>query len=99
LGVDSISYASGITGPGSWAASWRPGPGTGSLRQDLIDYVWLLDRFEFQILEEEKRKEALKPLEERQEFQSIAFQRRAKTKYEAPSGGELISVGFQPETG
>ena len=38
-------------------ATW---PGNDDLRQDLIDYVWLLDRFEFQILEdEEKRKEAV----------------------------------------
>ena len=76
-------------------ATW---PGNEDLRQDLIDYVWLLDRFEFHILEdEEKRKEALKPLEERQNSNQSLFNEAARTRYEALESGELISVGFQPK--
>jgi hypothetical protein len=77
-------------------ASW---PGNEDLRQDLIDYVWLLDKFEFHTLEDEaKRKEALKPVEERQNSNPSLFDKAAKSRFEAIESGELITVGFQPKS-
>jgi hypothetical protein len=74
-------------------------PGNEDLQQDLIDYVWLLDKFEFRILEdEEKRKDALKPPEERNKPDNSFYSEEAKARYEAINSGELISINFTPKT-
>jgi hypothetical protein len=66
------------------------------LRQDLIDYVWLLARFETQALKQEHaRREALKPKENREERQSIS--RTVDSVYEAVQRGELISITVAPQ--
>jgi hypothetical protein len=67
--------------------------GNENVRQDLIDYVWLLDKFEAQIFEQEhKRKEALKPPEEREKPNDWFMSKEAKERYEAVHRGELIEV-------
>ena len=69
--------------------------GNENLRQDLIDYVWLLDRFEARILEDEKkRKEALKPPEEREQPEKTFFSKEAQQRYEAIQRGELIDISL-----
>jgi len=63
--------------------------GNENLRQDLVDYVWLLDKFESQILkEEELRKEPTKDREEPDPW----FSKAAKERYEAIKRGDLIDV-------
>jgi hypothetical protein len=77
-------------------ATWS---GNEDLGQDLIDYVWLLDRFESQSLDdEEKRREALKPPEERNKSDNSFISEEAKARYEAINSGELISIDFTPKT-
>src|SRR2546425_189569 len=65
------------------------------LRQEVIDYVWLLDRFEAQILKEEhQRKEALKEKKPGETSES-PFQKNNTD--EAVQSGELISIWFSPK--
>lgn len=68
-----------------------------NLRQDLIDYVWLLDKFESQILKaEEERKKKLNPSagnEQARDFVEFAIDNaRSKLLQE----GVLINVYFYP---
>ncbi len=80
--------------------------GNESLRQDLTDYVWLLDGIEARILEaEKKRKEALKPPAERGPADRFAEREpadgfpneQAKQRYEALERGDLIEIGIAPK--
>ena len=65
------------------------------LRQEVIDYVWLLDRFEAQILKEEhQRKEALK---EKKPGETSESPLQKNNTYEAVQRGELISIWFGPK--
>ena len=65
------------------------------LRQEVIDYVWLLDRFEAQILKEEhQRKEALK---EKKAGGTSESPLQKNNTYEAVQRGELISIWFSPK--
>jgi len=67
-----------------------------NLRQDLIDYVWLLDRFEGKVLkEEEKRKAELKGENQRES----PYQRPNNEKWQAVERGELVLVTFYPKRG
>jgi hypothetical protein len=62
-----------------------------NLRQDLIDYVWLLDKLESRILKaEEERKRKLAPKSDR--FESFELQNQDKEKYEQIRRGELIEI-------
>ena len=73
--------------------------GNDNLRQDLIDYVWLLDGIEARILEaEKKRKEALKPPEQREQTGRSFPSDEARERYEAIQRGELINLSFAPKT-
>ena len=67
---------------------------TDDLRQDMIDYVWLLDKFEAEALKkEQQRKDALnEKKEERPRYPT-------SETYEAIQRGELISVWFTPKDG
>jgi hypothetical protein len=66
------------------------------LRQDVIDYVWLLDKFEGQVLKEEhERQQALKPKEDREP--PLATESAGKTLNDIIQRGELISVYFSPK--
>lgn len=73
--------------------------GNENLRQDLIDYVWLVDQFEARILAaEKKRLEALKPLAERERENRNAPDEESQRRYEARERGEIISIGIAPKT-
>ncbi len=61
-----------------------------NLRQDLIDYVWLVDKFESQIIEaEDERNEVSFPLDH-ERFQSEEEEKR----YEQLTKGEIIEISF-----
>jgi hypothetical protein len=71
--------------------------GDDNLRQDLIDYVWLLDKFEAKILKEEaERKKVLKPAEPENPYAPFA-NKETKKRYEAVQNGELIEITFYPK--
>jgi len=66
------------------------------LRQDVIDYVWLLDKFEGQVLKEEHdRQQAAKQKDRREE--QLSTESAAKTLYDMIQRGELISIYFMPK--
>jgi len=70
--------------------------GNENLRQDLIDYVWLLDGIEVKLLEaEKKRKEALKP--QTSPSPRPPANQEALQKFEARQRGEIIDLGFTPK--
>ncbi|MDQ2855553.1 MAG: hypothetical protein M3R68_04435, partial [Acidobacteriota bacterium] len=70
------------------------GPGNANLRQDLIDYVWLRERFNWQIARaQERRKEAS---ENKNDPDSGVVDQAAKARSEATQRGELFSIGLYP---
>jgi len=70
--------------------------GDQNLRQDLIDYVWLLDGIEAKILAaEKKRKESLKP--QASPGASPPANQEALERFEARRRGETIQLGFNPK--
>ncbi len=70
--------------------------GNENLRQDLIDYTWLLDKFEGK-MSEEARKQAAK--DQPPENPSSYFNNEdMKERYDAIQRGELVSVTFQPKS-
>ncbi len=70
----------------------RPGASL-DLRQDVIDYVWLLDKFEAAVLEKEhERQEALKKKEKGQSLEPSP-----KSVYDQVQRGDLISITFMPK--
>ena len=74
--------------------------GNDNLRQDLIDYVWLLDKFEAQCLREEaERKKALAAPAEQENPYAPFSNKEAKERYEAVQNGELIEIVFYPKKG
>ncbi|HEX3086506.1 MAG TPA: hypothetical protein VHP99_18370, partial [Pyrinomonadaceae bacterium] len=73
--------------------------GNENLRQDLIDYVWLVDQAEARILAaEKKRKEALKPPAEREREGRNFPDEESRLRYEARERGEIISVSLVPRS-
>lgn len=61
-----------------------------NLRQDLIDYTWLLDKLEARIIQaEEERKKKLNPPEEKPDDSQSRYWRE---RYERIERGELINV-------
>jgi hypothetical protein len=67
--------------------------GNENLRQDLIDYVWLLDKFEAQVWQAEaKRKEAQKLAEQSENPDREAIRKQANDRYEAIQRGEFIDL-------
>lgn len=67
--------------------------GNENLRQNLIDYVWLLDKFEAQIWQAEaKRKETQKPAEQSENPDVDAIRKQASERYEAIQRGEFIDL-------
>jgi hypothetical protein len=70
--------------------------GNENLRQDLIDYVWLLDGIEAKILAaEKKRKEALKA--QASPSPTPPVNQEVIKRLEARQRGETISLGFTPK--
>jgi hypothetical protein len=70
--------------------------GNENVRQDLIDYTWLLDKFDAQIQKaEEERKKRLNPTAS----PSSGFQEdpEYKARYEAVQRGEMIELYFFPK--
>jgi len=71
--------------------------GNQNLRQDLIDYVWLLDGIEAKILEaEKKRKEALKP--QASPSPTPAVNQEVLQRLEARQRGETIQLYITPKS-
>lgn len=67
--------------------------GNENLRQDLIDYVWLLNKIEGQVLKEEaQRKAAQKPAEQRKDPDPGFINKQAQERYEAIQRGERIDI-------
>ena len=67
--------------------------GTENLRQDLIDYNWLLDKFDEQARKaEEERKKVPEPTPSPIPFTQPEYQ----TRYEAVQRGEMIQIYFNP---
>lgn len=66
-----------------------------NVRQDLIDYTWLLDKLEAQIAkaEEERKKKLNPPEEERRPAETDASQ-RWRERYERIQRGEIINVSL-----
>ena len=70
--------------------------GNENLRQDLIDYVWLLDKFEAQVWQAEaKRKEAQKPPAQSENSDEEAYRKHSLDRYEAIQRGELIDLTLE----
>ena len=70
--------------------------GNENLRQDLIDYNWLLDKFDLQVQkEEEERKKALNP----SPSPEVAAKRNDEyeARHEAIQRGDLIDLYFTPK--
>ncbi|HKP37876.1 MAG TPA: hypothetical protein VJT71_13545 [Pyrinomonadaceae bacterium] len=69
--------------------------GNPNLKQDLIDYVWLLDKIENRIVEEEeKRKRAARG--EKEEEKDAWSNPEFKARFEAIQRGELIDISWSP---
>jgi hypothetical protein len=70
-----------------------------NLRQDLIDFVWLLDKLQQKILKaEEERKKQLNPPAEPERSPEDAEAIARREKYERIESGELISIWLAPKT-
>lgn len=72
--------------------------GDDNLKQDLIDYAWLLDKFEDRILkeEEEKRKKAAATAGQAEEPRDGFASQQARERYEAIQKGDQIMINFYP---
>lgn len=70
-----------------------------NLRQDLIDYVWLLDKFKEQALkaEQERKNKLNQPAEEPKPAENDLARAQRET-YEKIQRGELISIWIYPQT-
>ncbi|PWT88965.1 MAG: hypothetical protein C5B55_12165, partial [Blastocatellia bacterium] len=70
--------------------------GNENLRQDLIDYAWLVDKFDEQVRQqEEKRKKGDQPQPPPPAYNRFATEDE-KREYEAIERGELIQIWFSP---
>ena len=69
--------------------------GNENVRQDLIDYTWLLDKFDAQVQkDEEERKNKLNPTPSPTPYpENLEY----KARYEAIQRGELIDLYFTPK--
>jgi hypothetical protein len=73
------------------------GSGNANLRQDLIDYVWLRDKFQGQIERaERRRKEALESAEKKSPYFLFSDQ-ATKARYEAIQRGDLMPITLYPK--
>ncbi len=78
--------------------------GNDNLRQDLIDYVWLIDKFEAQIMKQrEKEKAVLKTAEEKARDQEenareADFAKLRNEERERLSKGETLEITIYPKT-
>jgi hypothetical protein len=71
-----------------------------NLRQDLIDYVWLLDKLEVRTLaaEEERKKKSDPAAEEEQKPANNAISNQREERYQKVQRGELIEVSVEFKT-
>ncbi|HET8783843.1 MAG TPA: hypothetical protein VFM63_15625, partial [Pyrinomonadaceae bacterium] len=68
-----------------------------NVRQDLIDYVWLLDKFEVQVVKaEQERQKKLNPPSE--ENAQPARDPEIEKVYEQVQRGEVIAINYFPKT-
>jgi hypothetical protein len=69
-----------------------------NLKQDLIDYVWLIDKFEDLILKEEERKRKKEEVEQQKQVSNEApYQNEIRERYQAVQRGERILLNFTPK--
>ncbi len=67
--------------------------GNENLKQDVIDYVWLLDKLEDRVVKEEAaRRKANEPPSDKDKRDENSPERETEKKYEAVQKGELISI-------
>ncbi len=67
--------------------------GNTNLRQDLIDYTWLLDKFETQVLkEEEERKKTAEQTAEEAPRNDRFINKEVRERYERIESGEVIEI-------
>jgi hypothetical protein len=67
--------------------------GNENLKQDVIDYVWLLDKLEDRAVKEEAaRRKANEPPSDKDKRDENSPERETEKKYEAVRKGELISI-------
>lgn len=73
--------------------------GNSDLKQNLIDYVWLLDKFEDQILkaEEQRKKNAKAETEKHIETNISPEEQERQKQVQAVARGELIAITFSPK--
>lgn len=67
--------------------------GNTNLRQDLIDYVWLLDKFETRVLKEAAERQKVPDLKE-----ELLGDKEIVKGYEAVQRGELVGLQIDPRT-
>lgn len=65
-----------------------------NVKQDLIDYSWLLAKFQKQVEEEEQRREEAASGKKQSEAPSLS--QAARDRYTAIQNGELIEIWFYP---
>lgn len=71
--------------------------GDDNLKQDLIDYAWLLDKFEDRILKEEEEKKKAAAAEGKTEEPREPFEnQQARERFEAIQKGDQIMINFYP---
>jgi hypothetical protein len=69
--------------------------GNDNLQQDLIDYVWLLGKFEAQIWKEEtQRKETEQPEDKSESPEAELYRKQSQERYDAIQRGDLISISL-----
>jgi hypothetical protein len=69
--------------------------GNENLRQDLIDYVWLLGKFEAQVWKEkEQRKEEQKPKGQSESPEAELYRKQSQERFDAIQRGDLISISL-----
>ena len=79
------------------AQSLSHGSGNENLKQDVIDYVWLLDKFENRIVkEEEKRKKEAEAAQKKDKRDERSPEEDIEEKYQAVRNGQLIQIMLIP---
>lgn len=73
--------------------------GDENLKQNLIDYVWLLDKLECRIIkEEQKRKKNAEAAQKKDKSDEASLQEDVREKFQALAKGDLIQIMFIPKT-
>jgi hypothetical protein len=71
--------------------------GNQNLKQDLIDYVWLLDKIEDRILKDGAKRNRTARGEKDEDPEQPTFNKEARERYEAVQRGEMIEISWSPK--